>query len=131
MGKLISDSFYVILKISKLTSVSSCVALEVKGVVESLSAEGAQVPLDITVTLHVPVEEPLQTEDLGADPTLELGRVRLRPNSGNAVRPHDLRSVGGKRVLDAVSAIDQLYRALRAKANLENVLNYQNGSQQT
>lgn len=47
-------------------SVRPCVALEVERVVEALAAEGAQVALEIAVTLEVPVEEPLQRERLAA-----------------------------------------------------------------
>jgi len=50
--------------------------LEVECVVEALAAEGAEVPLDVAVALHVPVEQPLQGERLGADPAAEpVGRV--------------------------------------------------------
>ena len=40
------------------------VPFEVEGVVEPLAAEGAEVPLDVAVALHVPVEEALQRERL-------------------------------------------------------------------
>ena len=50
-------------------------SFQVKGVVETFSAEGAQVTLAVAVTLHVPVEKPLQGEHLGANPALELGRI--------------------------------------------------------
>jgi hypothetical protein len=36
-----------------------CVSFQVKRVVEALSAEGAEIPLDVAVTLHVSVEEAL------------------------------------------------------------------------
>lgn len=57
----------------------ACVALQVKGVVESFAAECAEVPLDITVTLHVSVQEPLEAKGLAADPAGEsVGVVILK-----------------------------------------------------
>lgn len=38
--------------------------LQVKGVVEALATEGAQVPLHLVVALEVPVEHALQAEAL-------------------------------------------------------------------
>ena len=35
------------------------VALQVKGVIEALSAECAEIPLGVTVALHVPVQQSL------------------------------------------------------------------------
>ena len=51
---------------------STSVPLQVKSVVETLSAEGAQVSFCITVALHVPVEEPLEVERLRTHPAREL-----------------------------------------------------------
>lgn len=52
------------------------VSLEVECVVEALAAESAEVPLDVAVALHVPVEQSLQGERFGADSAAELaGRV--------------------------------------------------------
>lgn len=48
------------------------VSLEVERVVESLAAERAEVALDVRVALHVPVEQPLQCEALGAQAAGEL-----------------------------------------------------------
>ena len=44
---------------SCVTCMSSRVSLEIKGVVEALAAEGAQVALDVAVALDVPVEQSL------------------------------------------------------------------------
>lgn len=40
------------------------VSFQIEGVVESLPAEGAQIALDVRMTLHVSVEEPLKSETL-------------------------------------------------------------------
>jgi hypothetical protein len=42
--------------------------LQIKGVVEPLAAEGAEVPLHVTVALHVPVQQPLQRKRLLTHP---------------------------------------------------------------
>ncbi len=57
---------------------SSSVSLQVKCVIEALAAEGAQVALCITVALHVPVQQPLEAERLGAHSASESVRVLLR-----------------------------------------------------
>ena len=54
------------------TCVCSGVSLQVEGVIEAFPTEGAEVPLDVAVTLHVPVEQPLEGEGLGAHAALEL-----------------------------------------------------------
>ncbi len=53
------------------------VALQVERVVEALPAEGAEVALDVRVTLDVAVEEALQGKRLPADATQELTVLRL------------------------------------------------------
>ena len=52
--------------------------LQIEGVVESFTAECAQITFAVTVTLHVTVEKALKGEHLGADPALELGRIGFR-----------------------------------------------------
>lgn len=44
--------------------VGARVALEVEGVIEAFAAEGAEVPLDVRVALHVAIEKPLQCKCL-------------------------------------------------------------------
>ena len=51
---------------------SSGVSLQIKGVIEALATEGAEISLGVTVALHVPVEEPLQGEGLPTHATGEL-----------------------------------------------------------
>ena len=60
-----------------LTCVSSRVSLQVESVVETFPTEGAEISLDVTVALHVPVEESLEREGLAADPAPELAGVLL------------------------------------------------------
>lgn len=52
-----------------LTGVGSDMSLEVKGVVETLPTVCAEVPLDVIVTLHVPIQHALVSEGLLADVT--------------------------------------------------------------
>lgn len=52
-----------------LTGVGSDMSLEVKGVIEPLPTVRAEVPLDIIVTFHVPVQHALVGEGLLADMT--------------------------------------------------------------
>lgn len=98
-------------------------ALEVKGVVEAFAAEGAEVALDVAVTLHVTVEQPLQTEALGTHVTLEARAVAqglglrltllcLRPR--NRVR----QLVVCQGVLDPVTTVDKLQRNVSRQPQL-------------
>lgn len=61
------------------TCVCPRMSLQIKCVVESLSAEGAQVSLCIAVTFHVSVQESLETEGLCADPAGKSGGVSFTP----------------------------------------------------
>ena len=54
------------------TCVSSSMSFQVESVVESFAAEGTQIALDVRVTLHVSVQQPLQGETLGAQAADEL-----------------------------------------------------------
>jgi len=87
---------------------SSGVSLQIEGVVESLPTEGAEVPLGVTVALHVSVEQPLQGEGLPTDTTGELAGVRLAPHGGQLLNIFLLRDVTHHGVLDSVSSIDYL-----------------------
>lgn len=55
----------------------SCVPFKIEGVIETFPAESAQVALDVRVALHVPVEEALETERLGAEVAGESSVVIL------------------------------------------------------
>ena len=96
-----------------------CVSLQIECVIEALSAKGAEIPLDIAVALHVSVQKPLQLELLGAESALEFGRVGLRSEGRKLLGANDLGGIGGKWVLDAVSAVDELHGRVWAKAELE------------
>ena len=82
------------------------VALQVKRVIEALSTEGAEVPLDVTVTLEMAVQETLQGEEFAADATSKLGWVRLWPQWGHLLSPNELGRVAGHGVLDTESTVD-------------------------
>ena len=58
-----------------LTCMGSCVPLQIKCVVETLATECAEVPLGVAVTLHVPVQQPLEGESFATRATRELARV--------------------------------------------------------
>ena len=82
------------------------VALQVKGVIEALSAECAEIPLDVAVTLEVPVQQTLKSEEFAADATSKLGWVRLWPQWGHLLSPNELGRVAGHGVLDTESTVD-------------------------
>ena len=94
------------------------VSLQVESVIEAFPTEGAEIPLDVTVTLHVPVKKPLQGESFAADPAAELAGVgvtslglkllRLRPGA-----------VQGQRVFDSVASIDEFQRSVGRHAKLQ------------
>ena len=94
------------------------VTLEVKSVIEALSTEGAEIPLDVTVTLEMAVEETLQGEEFAADSATKLGGVRLWPQRGHLLGPQELRRLGGHGVLDSEPAVDQFHRGVRRNAEL-------------
>lgn len=86
------------------------VPLQVEGVIEPFPAEGAEVPLDVGVALHVSVEQPLQREALGAHSAHELGGVVLADEHLLVLLLLALPRVclRGQRVLDPVPAVDEL-----------------------
>jgi hypothetical protein len=99
------------------------VPLQVEGVVEALPAEGAQVPLDVRVALHVSVEEALQGEGLVADATAEVGLTVFGGDGcyfGFVFSPGSLSDglLVGEGVLDAVAAVHELQLHLGGEAQL-------------
>lgn len=99
------------------------VPLQVEGVVEALPAEGAQVPLDVRVALHVSVEEALQGEGLVADATAEVGLAVFGGDGcyfGFVFSPGSLSDglLVGEGVLDAVAAVHELQLHLGGEAQL-------------
>lgn len=103
------------------------VTLQVEGVVEALSAESAQVPFDVRVALHVPVEQALQIESLGAHAADKLIRVVLSDgrrchNFGPlllATHPMAVRVLDGQGVLDPVAAVHKLKLDLGGQTQLK------------
>ena len=62
--------------ISRLhTCVRAGVSFQIKGVVEAFATEGAEVAFDVRMAFHVPIQEPLQGETLGAESAGEFGRI--------------------------------------------------------
>ena len=48
--------------LSLLTCMGPCMSLQIKSIVESLATECTEIPLGVTVALHVSVEQSLKTE---------------------------------------------------------------------
>ena len=94
------------------------VSLQVESVIEAFPTEGAEIPLDVTVTLHVPVKKPLQGESFAADPAAELAGVGVAPLGLQllGLRPG---AVQGQRVLHSVASIDQFQRSVGRHAKLQ------------
>jgi len=95
------------------------VTLQIKGVVESFSTEGAKVSLRVTVALHVTVEEPLKGEDLGTETALELGWIHIGAGQWHLFNPASVHRISGKRVLDSVTSVDDLKRSVWWQAKLK------------
>ena len=85
----------------------SGVSLQVKSVVKTFPTEGTEVSLDVTVTLHMPVEESLQGESFAADPAPELAGVLVTPLWRQLLRLRS-GSVQSQGILDPVTSIDEL-----------------------
>lgn len=100
----------VILSI-KLTGVRTSVPLQIKRIVEPLAAERAEVPLDVGVTLHVPIQKALEGEGLIADATAKRRGAVIVGDRGHFDLILDSRSCANllvcQRVLDTVAAIDK------------------------
>lgn len=96
----------------------SGVSLQVEGVIESFPTEGAEIPLDVTVTLHVPVKKSLQGESFAADPAAELAGVGVAPLGLQLLRLGP-GAVQGQRVFDSVASIDQFQRSVGRHTELQ------------
>ena len=97
----------------------SSVTFQVKSIIETFSAEGAEISFDVTVALHVPVEEPLEREGLATHATGELAGVRLAPHGGQLLNIFLLRDVTHHRILNSVSSVDNLQRSIRWYSELK------------
>ena len=60
----------------------SSMSFQIKCIIETFATEGTKVSFSVTVTLHMPVKQPLQSENFGAESALEFGRIRLWPCRG-------------------------------------------------
>lgn len=73
--------------------------LQIKGVVEAFSTEGAQVSLHLAVALDVPVEHPLQAEAFATQLAAMQGSIgagaRGELGSGRGLREHWDEPAGG------------------------------------
>jgi hypothetical protein len=79
----------------------SGVSFQIKGVIETLPAEGAKVALDVRMAFHVPIQQPLEGETLGAKTAGEfVGIVRI----GSGVHTVSRRRRGTSRIGSVSSA---------------------------
>ena len=88
------------------TCVCSGVSLQVEGVVESFPAECAEISLDVTVTLHVPVKKSLKGESFATNPAAKLAGVHVTSLWWKLLRFRSGR-VQGQRIFDSVTSIDE------------------------
>ena len=96
----------------------SCVSLQIKSIIESLATEGAEIPLGVTVALHVPVEQTLKAELFATHSAGKLAWVRLRSERWQLVHFLLLRNICHHGVLDTVTAIDQFKRSISRDSKL-------------
>lgn len=80
-------------------------SFQVKGVVETLSAEGTKISFHIAVTLHVSVQKALKCESFLADPTLKFGRILITPGWRKLVRFWSHGGIECQRIFDTMSTI--------------------------
>lgn len=87
------------------------VPLQIERIVEPLAAERAKVPLDVRVTLHVPIEQALEGKGLVADATAERRGAVVVGDRGYLDFILDARGRANllvrQRVLDSVAAVDE------------------------
>lgn len=107
--------------------VGARVPLQVERVVESFATKSAQIPFDVRVALHVPIEQPLQRERLRADVAGEFVRVIVGDRHrrllvvvvGSATAAAAQHMVERQRVLEAVATVDELQLDFGGQAQLE------------
>lgn len=98
------------------------VPLQVESIIKTFSAKRAQIPLDVRMTLHVPVQQPLQGETLVAHPATEMTVLgRNRSNFGFVVCPGAWSQgvLVCQGILDAVSAVHEFQLHLGRDAQLK------------
>merc|ERR1719500_900579 len=96
--------FAVVAPIWTDSCMCTCVPLQIECIVEALSTEGAEVSLCITVTLH----QPRQTKGFSTSATGKPRRVVFTSHWWQLFTLLLLWHVGHHRVLDPVTAVDQL-----------------------
>ena len=106
-------------KYFSFTCMGPGMSLQIKGVIEAFTTKGTEIPLGITVTLHVPIQKPLQAEDFRAQAALKLGRVAFR----SGWRQLDLRNlylwIGAQRIFDSMPTIDEFNGCIRWNTQLQ------------
>ena len=93
---------------SSITCMCTRVPLQIECIVEALSTEGAEVSLCIAVTLHVTIQQPCQTKGFSTSATGKPRRVVFTSHWRQLFTLLLLWHVGHHRVLDPVTAVDQL-----------------------
>lgn len=84
---------------------SPCVSFQVKGVIETFSAEGTKISFYIAVTLHVSVQKALKCESFLADSTLKFGGIFITAGWRKLVRFWSHGGIKCQRIFDAMSTI--------------------------
>ena len=102
------------------TCVCSGVSLQVEGVIEAFPTEGAEIPLDVTVTLHVSVKKSLKGESFAADPAAELAGVGVTSLGRHLLRLRPAEAVQSQRIFDSVTSIDEFQGSVGRHTELEN-----------
>ena len=84
------------------------VSLQIESVVESFPTESAEIPLGVTVTLHVSVEKPLQGETFPTNPAGKLAGVGFTSHWWQLLNFLLLRGVAHHGILDTVASVNNL-----------------------
>lgn len=90
----------------------SRVSFQIERIIESFPTKRAQVPLDVRMAFHVPVQQTLQGESLVAYPASEVGLAVFRSDRGHFGFVFSSRAAShlvliGQRVFDAVTSVDE------------------------
>merc|ERR1719222_705521 len=84
------------------------VPLQVECIIETLSTESAEVSLCIAVTLHMTIQQPRQTKGFSTSATSKPRRIVFTSHWRQLFTLLFLRHIRHHRVLDPVTAVDQL-----------------------
>ena len=95
------------------------VAFQIKGVIESLRAEGAKVALDFTVLFYVSIQKSLLTETLLADLALEFAVLLALHCRLHLFWLGVSGQVKSKGVLDPMVAVREFRGGVRRRPNLK------------